>query len=129
MPIIAIIGGFLPGLFGKQLSYKAARIAGFVILGVAILALLAMAKCAYDRSIINDHDAKREAAASGARETSANERVKDAVADSQNEKEAHDAITSAPTGGSLSPAAHALSCKRLRDAGRIPPACRPTGGN
>ena len=124
MPIIAIIGGFLPGLFGKQLPFKTARIVGFITLGVAILALLAMGKCAYDRSIINDHETRREIAASGAREDAADQRAEDTLTNAANEKELHDAINAAPTGGSVSPAAHALACKRLqRQSGRLPAGC------
>lgn len=124
MAIIASIGAFLPGLFGKDLAFKTARALGFGIIGILIVLALWGGGCAIKRNIINDHDAKREAAASGARETSANERVKDGIADAKNEKELHDAIESAPSGGSVSPAARALNCERLhRQSGRLPAGC------
>lgn len=124
MAIIASIGAFLPGLFGKQLAYKTARALGFGVITIMIVLALWGAGCAIKRNIINDHDAKREATASTAREEAADQRALDAIANTQSEKELHDAINAAPTGGSVSPADHALNCQRLfRQSGRLPPGC------
>lgn len=128
MSILATIGAFVPGLFGKELSYKVARTVGIVVLAVAILIALGVGKCAYDNSVIDKHEVKREAAASGAREDAADQRVKDAIDNANSEKELQDVIQNAP-GGTLSPAAHALACERLRRYGRIPPSCRSPSGD
>lgn len=128
MSILASIGAFIPGLFGKELSYKVARGIGIAVLAVLVLVALGVGKCAYDNSVIDKHEAEREAAASGAREDAADQRVKDAIDNANSEKELQDVIQNAP-GGTLSPAAHALACERLRRYGRIPPSCRPSGGD
>lgn len=96
---------------------------------VALVATLAVLKGCYDRRVVERHQAKVEAQASKARETAADERASDAATDSATEKDLHHAIDTAPTGGALSPAAHALSCERLRKLGRIPAACRPGGAD
>ena len=43
MSIIATIGAFIPGLFGKQLSYKVAKTVGIVVLAVALMLVAALA--------------------------------------------------------------------------------------
>ena len=127
MSLIASIGAFLPGLFGKELSYQAARTVGIIVLAILLLVVLSISKCAYEASVIEQHEQEREIAAGDARESAADQRVADALENAQSEEELHDVIEAAP-GGELSPAAHALACERLRRFGRIPPACRPQGG-
>lgn len=106
--------------------HKAALIgAAVVALVAAFLIWLAL----HDRAVVNRHEAEREIAAGEARETAADERVADTITNTRNEEDLHDAIDTAPTGGTLSPAAHALACERLRKLGRVPPACRPPGGD
>lgn len=61
LQFIASIGSLIPGLFGYKLSYKAAKIAGFVLLGLLLVAVLSLGKCAYDASVINQHEAKDRA--------------------------------------------------------------------
>lgn len=127
MPLIALIasiGGTIPGLFGVRLSYQSAKIVGFAVLALLLISLLSIGKCAYDASVINEHEAEAEAASAKARENAAEQRVKDAVANVQSEEELNHVIESAPPGGTLSPAARALACERLRRIGRSPPACR-----
>lgn len=58
---IASIGAFIPGLFGKQLSFKAAKIAGFASLAVLLLAVLSLGKCAYDASVVNEYKTEQRA--------------------------------------------------------------------
>lgn len=82
-----------------------------------------------DKAAVDRHVAKQEAKASKAREAATDQRAADAATNSQNEKDLHDAIDAAPKGGSVSPAALALNCERLRKLGRIPPACRRDGGD
>ena len=126
--IIARIGAFLPSLFGFKPGLKAAKAIGIVTILIGLGLLFFIGKSLYDRSVIRDHEQKREIKAGKAREAAADTRVKDAIRNADNERELHEAIQSAP-GGQLSPAAHALACKRLSNLGRVPPACRPQGSD
>ena len=128
MSLIMSIGAFLPGLFGKEVSQKAAKVLGIVTLSLLLIAVLSLGKCAYDASIIEQHEQEREVQAGQAREEAANQRIDDALKNAKSEKELQDVIEAAP-GGELSPAARALACERLRRVGRIPPACRSAGGD
>lgn len=112
--------------FRKPLSYLTAA--------MTLFALLCLLKAIYDHRVISDHEAKREVKASGAREAAAEEAARDTLINQRNEKDLHDAIDTAtrdlpPGDGRISPAAHALACERLRKIGRVPPACRPEGGD
>lgn len=127
MSLIASIGAFIPGLFGKELAFKTAKVLGIIQLAILAILILGIGKCTYDASVINQHEAEREVKAGAAREDAADQRVVDAIKNAQSEEELHDVIEAAP-GGVLSPAAHALSCERLRRYGSVPPACRPQGG-
>lgn len=128
MALIASIGAFLPGLIGKELSYKTARIAGFITLGLILIATLSLGKCAYDASVIEQHEHEREIAAGEAREDAADQRAADTITNAKSEEELRNVIEAAP-GGDLSPAARALACERLRRVGRVPPACRSASGD
>lgn len=103
-------------------------------IGVAIaaVALLIVGFIAWDwwddRQAVEQAAVEREIAAGEQREVAADERVKDALDNAEQEEDYREAIETAP-GGKLSPAAHALACERLRRIGRIPPACRPAGSN
>lgn len=81
-----------------------------------------------DRAAVKQAEAKREAKAQPARDKAAEERVTDAARNAAQQENYREAIEAAP-GGELSPAARALACQRLRNIGRIPPACRPEGGD
>lgn len=108
--------------FRKPLGYLTA-----LIVAIALLSLL---RAIYEHHVIARHDEKIAAAASGARERSAEEAATDTIINTRNEKDLHDAIDKAPPGdGRITPAAHALACERLRKIGRIPEACRPQGGD
>jgi uncharacterized protein HemX len=61
MPLIMSIGAFLPGLFGKQVSEKVAKVLGIVTLGLLLIAVLGLGKCAYDASIIEQHETAERA--------------------------------------------------------------------
>lgn len=80
-----------------------------------------------DKAAVNDFEAEQEAKAAPAREKAAEQRAQDAIINTKSEEDMHHAIDSAPKGGDLSPAAHALACERLRKLGRVPPTCRSEG--
>lgn len=61
LPFIASIGAFVPGLFGKKLSFKAAKIAGIATLAVLLVAILSLGKCAYDASVVNEYKVEQRA--------------------------------------------------------------------
>lgn len=61
MSLIMSIGAFLPGLFGKQVSEKVAKVLGFVALGLLLIAVLSLGKCAYDASVIEQHESAERA--------------------------------------------------------------------
>lgn len=95
---------------------------------VGLVALIAL--CGLVRGcIIDDHDAKREATASEAREESVEALASDMAIAAEHQKELTDAIDAAPPGGTTSPAQHALDCARLRKLGRIPLACAAPSGD
>lgn len=117
-----LLGWGVPAKFARPLAY-----AGLII---ALVSMFGVAKCSYDASIIKAHDQKIEAetqkkitAASG---NAADQRAKDAILNSKQESEAHNAISSAPE-TPPSPAAVRLNCLRLQRAGKDTsryPACR-----
>ncbi len=111
------------------LSEQFRRITAIAALTAAALVVLVVLKGCYDRSVIERRQAKVEAQASKAREQAADERATDAATVSAIEKDLHHAIDTAPTGGALGPAAHALACQRLRRLGRVPAACRAQGAD
>lgn len=61
MSLIMSIGAFLPGLFGKQVSERVAKVLGIVALGLLLIAVLSLGKCAYDASIIEQHESAERA--------------------------------------------------------------------
>lgn len=67
LSFIASLGSFIPGLLGKELSFKAAKISGFVTLGILLVAILSVGRCAYDASVVNKY--KTEQAAKQAQAT------------------------------------------------------------
>lgn len=128
MAFFAAIGTFLPGLFGKEVPGKVAKAFGIGFVVLLALCALYIGKRVYDNAVIDRHEQEQEIAAGAAREDAAIERVEDAITNTKNEETLHEVVQSAP-GGELSPAARALSCERLRQAGRVPPACRPASGD
>ena len=100
-----------------------------VLISIALIVSFGVWLALHDRAVIERHQAKVEAKAAPARAQADEQRVKDAIINTKTEQELHHAIDTAPTGGAISHAAHALACQRLRNIGRIPPACRPEGGD
>lgn len=119
---------FLATLFARLAVPERLRLPlAYVLSAIAIIVALSALKGCYDASVRKDYRAEVEAEASEAREEAADQRVKDALTNTANEKDLHHAIETAPKGGELSPAAHALACERLRKLGRSPAACGPAG--
>lgn len=100
-----------------------------VIAGIGLVAAFGIWLFFHDRAVVQRHQSKIEAEAAPAREHAAAERVQDAIVNARNERDLYHAISTAPAGGAISPAAHALACERLRRLGRVPAACGPGGGD
>lgn len=113
--MIALFSQYRTLVMGGMIAALIAAFAGWLVL--------------HDRAVIQRHEYKIEAAAAPARDQAAQERVADAIANTQSEKDLHHAIDSAPASAGLSPAAHALACERLRQRGRVPAACGSASGN
>lgn len=124
--LIAILAGKFGALGVPEPLRKAAAWAALVL---AALAILWAAKAAYDASVIRDHEKDQTVKSIDALDQSAEDRANDAITNILNDKDRNDAINTAPTGGSLSPAERALNCERLRQLGRTPAACRPAGSD
>ena len=114
--------GFAASLLGPKYERFAKPIV-FALLAVLIGLALWSAKCAYDQSVIDKHEQKIEQRARPATDKAADERANDTIANAKTEKDMHDAIAAQPD-QPIAPTTHALSCERLRRAGRNPPACR-----
>ena len=100
---------------------RAAAVAALILAALVVLAVL---KSRYDRTVVERHQARIEARTAPARAQADAERARDVSINSVNLEDLNDAIDTAPQGGTLSPAAHALACQRLRKLGRVPAACR-----
>lgn len=110
---------------GLGIPQKYAKFAVIAALIALLVIGFGVAKCAYDKSVIEDHEAKIAKRAAPATDKAASERANDTIRQSQNEKEAHDAIQAQPD-QPIAPTSRALSCKRLKQAYvRLPPACDP----
>lgn len=84
MSLITSIGAFLPGLFGKEVSQKVAKVLGIIALSILLIAVLSLGKCAYDASIIEQHES-RERAVKAEKQLEA-----DRAADEQTERQARE---------------------------------------
>lgn len=100
-----------------------------VLAGIGLVAAFGIWLALHDRAVVTRHEANVAAKSAPARDRADTERVQDAIATTRNQQDLHHAIDTAPPGGTLSPAARALACERLRHIGRIPPACRPEGSD
>lgn len=77
MPFLLSLGTFIPGLFGRTISEKVAKIIGGLILLALVLLVLAVGKCAYDKGVVNNAEVKHDAAV--ATQTLAADRAADAA--------------------------------------------------
>jgi hypothetical protein len=115
---------FLIGLALRAgVPQRFAKVSVIVTLIVLLIVGFGVAKCAYDKRVIEDHEAGIAKRAAPATNKAASERANDTIRQSQNEKEAHDAIAAQPD-QPIAPTSRALACKRLRDNGINSPACR-----
>jgi hypothetical protein len=99
-----------------------AKAAVFAVLGLLLVAALWGGKCAYDKSVIKDHEAKIVERAKPATDKAADERARDTIAQAKNEEDAHNAVHSVPDAVPAGPS-HALACQRLHKLGRHPASC------
>lgn len=67
LPFILSIGNLVPGLFGKKLSDRFAKIVGIGLLVALAVAVLSVGKCAYDASVVNRYEQQHEAEAEAAK--------------------------------------------------------------
>lgn len=113
-------------LFPSLVLEKAQKLSKFVLIVlmivIAVVSFFVWLNSVKDGAV-QDERQRVEALGSKAREVAADERLNDAVANTKNEEGLHNAINQAPKGGTVSPAAHALNCQRLRNIGRIPADC------
>lgn len=58
--LLAALGGPIAGLFVTAPSYRLAKIVGGVVAALALVALLSVGKCVYDRNLIEQHDSNRD---------------------------------------------------------------------
>lgn len=59
--LLITVGRFIPGLFGKKIGEKIAKVIGLIVLFVALMAILSLGRCAYDKSVINTYQTERDA--------------------------------------------------------------------
>jgi hypothetical protein len=104
-------------------SEKAARAAAYAALVLALAGMVGTALALIRKDAVDDHQVKVERRAAPATDKAADERSADTIAISKSEQEAHDVIQAQPD-QPIAPTSRALACKRLRDVGRNPPACR-----
>jgi predicted lipid-binding transport protein (Tim44 family) len=117
--------GLLVGkqIFGKVISERMARVIAHAGLFLLVAALIVGVIVWIRRDAVDDHEAKIAQRAAPATDRAASERATDTIANSRSAQERHDVIAAQPD-QPIAPTSHALSCKRLRDAGVDSPACR-----
>lgn len=117
--------GLLVGksIFGHVIGPKLARFLAYAGLFLTIAGMIGGVVLWIRSDAVSDHQAKLEHRAAPAIDKAADERAKDTIHQSQNEKEAHDAIQAQPD-QPISPTSRALACRRLSNAGKHPPSCR-----
>jgi cytochrome c-type biogenesis protein CcmH/NrfG len=117
------MGTIIGLLTARGMSERMARVISYAALILLLLAACTGLVLAYNHHIIGAHETAVARSAAPATDAAANQRATDTIAQAKNEQEAHDVIAAQPD-QPIAPTSHALSCKRLRDAGRNPPACR-----
>ena len=120
MPLFLLT--FVEGLLGPKFAGYA-RMLIYAFLIILLIVGLGIAKCSYDKSVVDKHEAQLQQQAKKATDQAATERAADTVTNSKNEEEAHNAIHSVPDAPSSAPS-HALACKRLSNVGKHPASCR-----
>lgn len=124
-----MIGLIAPLLLRVGIPERLHRAVAWIALAVLCAALVAWWFASHDAKVIERHEEKREAAASDAKERSAEDRANDAIINMINERDREDAIKTAPTGSAVSAPDLRLNCLRLKKLGRVPEPCRHISGN
>lgn len=124
-----MIAALASWLVARGLSRRFAGPLAWLAVALVAVALLAAAKALYDRAVIAGYEREREAQSAEATVRAAEQRAADSIRLNEQAKGRDNAIQTAPTGDVPSGPARALACERLRQLGRIPPACRPAGGD
>jgi hypothetical protein len=117
------MGGLIALALKIGIAPKFAKAAVIAALVFGTLTMLGVAKCTYDRNVIEKHEARIQNRARPATDKAADERARDTIQNARNEQERHDVIAAQPD-QPIAPTSRALACKRLSDAGKHPPACR-----
>jgi hypothetical protein len=110
-------------IFGHVLGEKGARGIAYAGLVLVLLAFAAGIVAWLRSDAVSDHQVKVEQRAKPATDKAASERAADIIRNDKVSQERHNVIEAQPD-QPIAPTSHALACKRLRDAGRDPPACR-----
>ena len=63
IPFMISVGNIIPGLFGRKISDRAAKIVGILLLVAVALLVIGVGKCAYDMSVINRYEQQHDAEA------------------------------------------------------------------
>ena len=113
----------IPWLIAKGVPARFVKPLIAVVAFLALAGFLWAAIHIHDRNVIRARDAKVEQQAAKATDQAASERATDTITLNQSETETHNVIASQPD-RPIAPTSHALSCERLRRAGRTPAACR-----
>lgn len=115
-----MIPAFVLRWLAARVGQRFARPAAIALAIIAAVLMIIIAKALYDRRVIADHEAKQVARTaitnSAAHNEAADQRARDTIRISEDERKREDAIVSAPS-GVPSPAAIRLNCERLRQAG------------
>lgn len=117
------MGSLIGLLVARGLSERAARALAYVGLLLLILSMIGGGVALVRHDAVSDYQTKIEKKAAKAVDQAASERANDAIANAKSEQEMHDVIQAQPD-QPIAPTTRALSCERLRRAGRTPPACR-----
>lgn len=111
---------FLIKLASTIVGNRLAKVGAWVLIVIVAITLLLIAKSAYDRDLIADHDAamteKTLRTDAAARDEAADQRARDTIAIDTAEKERQDAIQNGQA-GRPDAARNRLNCDRLRRAG------------
>jgi hypothetical protein len=120
MPV-AIILSFVEGLLGDKYA-KFAKPLIYAVVFAMVLGLIGVAKCSYDKQVVNKYEQKAEKAAAPATAKADKERTVETQQIAQHESEVHNAVA-AEKDQPIAPTSRVHACDQLRRAGSHSPAC------